>query len=120
MAHKIDVQNLPDEALIILEDSTVKLLLLQLGILDQFVFPTNSDAGSFLLPISDHKTHWITPGIFRGFSEAKENGYMFLAWPKSTLSRKQAEALARKTLIERGFTLEKNKPLFVKSPAPTS
>ena len=117
----INAHDLPDRPLVILDNAVVKFLLLQLGVLDRFQFPAESEAATFFLPIGDHKTHWIIPAIFRGFEEPKENGYMFIAWPKARVSRKQAETLARAALKKHaGIMIPKNRMLFNPTPAPDS
>lgn len=94
---------LPDEVVRLIDDTTVELILLQLGVRHRFEFPPNVDANALYYSIDDHPTHWILAGRFRGYPDPKDNGFTLVGWPKSQFSPFQAKHLAKEIVQRSGM-----------------
>jgi hypothetical protein len=76
----------PDEELSLLVDSEIKLIAMQLGILERIEPRTH--LSTFFYSVDDHATHWLTFVRYQGFQNPADNGLHLLGWPKSRYSKR--------------------------------
>jgi len=83
----------PDEVRLITDDADVKLLMIQLDMLDATLaqetahrakYPVRSGTRALA---RNHPTHWIAVDSFWGFANPTDNGYAALCYPKSKYTK---------------------------------
>lgn len=118
---KAHANNLPPDKVVFTDiDVQAKRLFLELGVLGRFQFPTDLKSNVFFYSIDDHATHWILGARFRDFPAAKDNGYLFIAWPKKKVSAAEANQLAHNLMKKNGFTPERRNIFIGGAPKPNS
>lgn len=73
------------------DDETVKLLALQLGIIDRLKEPPAGHSRVLIYTVEDHKTHWLTFARHAGHANPADNGFELHAWPKALFSQEDWE-----------------------------
>ena len=107
----------PDKAFNLTIHSQAKMLLLEIGILDQFLdnAPPPEWNGQWITSIgyADHPTHWIVGFQYLGFATPNENGYGAICIPKTECTTAELEARLRGELAlnSKGPIFEKIVPL---------
>ncbi|ACB75873.1 hypothetical protein [Opitutus terrae] len=97
----------PDEELISFDDTEVKKVLVELGVIHNFSLPPDPRSTVFTYGVDDHPTHWLLFACFRGFKQKSDNGYMMFGWRKKKFTRKQAEGYAQEFVRKHGVSVEK-------------
>lgn len=83
-------------------DELVSDLARQLGIPNLFPQASEHDHARMVVAIEDHPTHWLLIQLWKGFDDARSNGLLFQALPKSSTSREAMENLLRQIAVEMG------------------
>ncbi len=65
---------------------------MEVGLIDKFSKQPPSIPWFELVTYADHPTHWLVGMLFRGFPDAKDNGYVVRCYPRSQFSETQMDA----------------------------
>jgi hypothetical protein len=87
------LQQHPDDFVDIGDDAEARTLLLEAGLIDKFAKEPPSTPWFELLTYADHPTHWLIGMLFRGFVDAKDNGYIVRCYPRSQFSEAQMKPI---------------------------
>jgi hypothetical protein len=82
----IHIEQLPNEYFTSMDDAEVKLLALQLGVLDR-IQVNGPLPGSMFYEFTTHPRHWILIVLHAGHRNPDDNGYTFQSWPKSAMTK---------------------------------
>ena len=81
----MNASNLPDEIVEVFDDATVKLIAMQIGVLDRIL----NHPQTYIYVVPDHATHWMTFASYAGFKNPADNGFYLRAHPKSRYSERE-------------------------------
>lgn len=57
---------------------------------------------------SNHATHWIVAGFYRGFEKPEDNGYYFASYPKAKYSLEHVQSVIHNHLNNTFIQIEKD------------
>lgn len=88
------LQNSPNERFKISDDAQAEMLLLELGILDQFKKKPQPAATTQAVIYNEHPTHHILGVLYMGHPKAGDNGYLVICIPRSEFTVEQFHTFA--------------------------
>jgi hypothetical protein len=98
------LQSHPREQFHIDDDETAKLLLFDLGILNDFKEnPLPTATTQSILSMTAHPTHYILSILYQGRTKPGDNGFIVWCEPKCNMDASRFQTLAREILGEIGW-----------------